>query len=89
MDCVSLERIDVRASLSSWITMAMRSLNAAFREGFVGYINWPEPRSPAAYRDANAFARCSNMFEWYFSQPSCQTCAPGAQTWVWEGSQAL
>jgi hypothetical protein len=89
MQCVSLERVDLRASLSSWITTAMTSLNAAFQEGFGGYINWPRPRSPAAYRDANAFARCPNMFEWYFCQPSCEACPPGAPAWVYEASQAV
>jgi hypothetical protein len=89
VDCVRLERIDLRASLSSWITTAMTSLHAAFHEGLGGYINWPTTSSPAAYRDPDAFSRCANMFEWYFRQPSCQACPPGGRTWVYETSQAI
>jgi hypothetical protein len=42
MSYVYLERKDLGASLSSWITTAMNALNAAFAERLTGYIHWPE-----------------------------------------------
>ena len=90
MSYVYLERKDLGASLSSWITTAMNALNAAFAEGLTGYIHWPEHRCPSAYHDREAFARCPNMFEWYFDQPWCQAERPSATPiWVYEDSHAI
>jgi hypothetical protein len=83
MNCVYLERRPDGSSLSSWITTAMAGLNAAYGEGLTAYIRWPQHRCPEAYRDAEAFARCPNMFEWYFRQPSCQEGhQSGAPIWL-------
>jgi hypothetical protein len=90
MSYVSLERKDLGASLSSWINTAMNALNAAFGEGLAGYIHWPEHRCPGAYYDRAAFARCPNLFEWYFDQPCGQAERPAAPPiWVYEETQAI
>ncbi|MGE4053814.1 MAG: hypothetical protein AB7F99_03350, partial [Vicinamibacterales bacterium] len=90
MSCVYLERKDLGASLSSWITTAMNALNAAFAEGLTGYVHWPEHHSPRAYRDSEAFERCPNMFAWYFDQPWCQAEPPsGAPVWVYEDAHEI
>jgi len=86
MSYVNLERTELRASLSSWITSAMNVLNAAAHEGLIGYIHWPRHRCPKAYEDDEAFARCPNMFEWYFDQPCCRTHPSGAPIWPFEDS---
>jgi hypothetical protein len=90
MSHVYLERKDLGASLSSWIISAMSALNSAFAEGLTGYIHWPEHRCPSAYYDREAFARCPNMFEWYFDQPWFQTeRLSTTPIWVYEDSDAI
>ena len=90
MRYVFLERKDLGASLSSWIGSAMSLLNAAFVEGLTGCIHWPEHHAPRAYRDRAAFARCPNMFEWYFDQPWCQGPRPlAAPRWTFEDALDL
>jgi hypothetical protein len=87
---VSLERKDRGASLSSWINSALNALNAAFGEGLRGYIHWPECRCPTAYFDREAFARCPNMFEWYFDQSCGQVARPaGLPIWIYEETHAI
>jgi hypothetical protein len=88
--CVKLERRDRGSSISSWIALAMNALNAAFAEGMVGYIHWPELKSPRAYYDAAAFRRRANMFDWYFDQPWCTDAgATSDETWVFEDAHRL
>jgi hypothetical protein len=90
MSYVYLERKDLGASLSSWITTSMNALNAAVAEGVTGCIRWPEHRSPRAYHDEDAFDRCPNMFEWYFDQPWCQAERPAAAPiWVYEDAHEM
>ena len=86
MSYVNLERTELRASLSSWITSAMNALNAAAHEWLIGYIHWPRHRCPKAYDDDEAFARCPNMFEWYFDQPCCRAHPSTAPIWPFEDS---
>lgn len=82
---VILERKDKDASLASWINTAMNALHAADCEGLAGHIHWPAHSCPWAYQDAEAFARCPNMFEWYFEQPRLPVPPPeGSPVWVYE-----
>ena len=89
MKYVNLERTELRASLSSWINSAMNALNAASREGLTGYIHWPQHRCPKAYHDSEAFARCPNMFEWYFHQACCRAHPSTAPIWAYEDSHPV
>ena len=89
MNYVNLERTELRASLSSWINSAMNALNAASREGLTGYIHWPQHRCPKAYHDSEAFARCPNMFEWYFHQACCRAHPSTAPIWAYEDSHPV
>src|SRR5438045_1992053 len=90
MNHVHLERRDLSASLSSWITTAMNMLNAAIARGSIGYVYWPEHRCPRAYHDGGAFSRCPNTFEWYFDQWWYDPLpASATETWVYEVTCSL
>lgn len=90
MACVKLERTERGSSMSSWITLAMNALHAAFAEGVNGCVHWPATRCPRAYFDAEAFSRRPNMFDWYFHQPWCeQDRAAADETWRWEHAYVL
>lgn len=92
MDAVLLEKSDTGATLSTWLFCAMWQLYTAEKMGLSGYVNWPDKpnRSLLPHQDPEAFARCPNMFEWYFEQPKCKVY-PGPSTHVmeWERSPEL
>jgi len=87
---VILRRKDRDASLASWINTTMNALQAAQAEGLAAYVDWPADACPSAYGEAAAFARCPNMFEWYFEQPAlARSPGDGCPVWIYEDMQAM
>lgn len=83
---VYIEKIDIAATLATWIYCGMWQLYAAQKEGLTGYINWPNHplRSLIPLRDHEQFARCPNMYDWYFEQPMVAEPPSRDLTWTWE-----
>ena len=85
---VYLEKSDIGSTLTTYVYCNMWQLWAAERMGLRGFINWPNQRNRhlQPYSDPAAFARCPNMFEWYFEQPLFpQGSSPQRDlTWEWE-----
>ncbi len=90
MGAVYLEKTDPEATLSAWLYCAMWQLYSADKAGLSGYVNWPHRSSMVAHQDADAFAKCPNMFEWYFEQPALRSAPPpGTPVWTWESCTEL
>lgn len=92
MKAVLLEKSDTAATLSTWLYCAMWQLYTVEKMGDVGYVNWPNQknRSLLPHQDPAAFARCPNMFEWYFEQPQLKVHPGGtARVMEWERSPEL
>lgn len=87
---VYIERLDIRASLASWIYCAFWMMRSAEKRGFIPYVNWPanfnRSRAPEAYYDNDHFRKNPNMFNWYFEQPFIKNPPPReeCQIWTWE-----
>lgn len=83
---VYLEKSDTGATLSTWLYCAMWQLYTAEQMGYVGYVHWPQiwNRSLLPHQDPEMFAKCPNMFEWYFEQPCYKGSGVPPRTLAWE-----
>lgn len=85
---VYLEKSDIWATLSTWFYCCFWQLYSAEMMGKIGYVHWPnrQNRCLDPHRDAAAFQRCPNMFEWYCEQPHWTEpgIPPCSETWLWE-----
>lgn len=85
---VYIEKSDIYATLSTWLYCHVWQLYTAREMGLLGYVNWPQQhmRSLEPHQDQAMFAKCPNMFEWWFEQPFWK--GPGVPprdiTWEWE-----
>jgi hypothetical protein len=84
MNSVYLEKTDIGATLATWIYCSMQMLYYADNIGLKGYISWPPNRSLQPHQDQAAWARCPNMYEWWFKQPYFDSAPPRGETWIAE-----
>ncbi len=85
-DIVYLEKLDIGATLTTWIYCAMWQMFAAEKLGLRCYINWPRDKMRALrnhYDDAK-FDELPNMYDWYFEQPMFDSPPPREHVWTWE-----
>lgn len=80
---IYLEKIDIHATLTTYIYCHFAMLFAAEQQGKDAYIHWPKNRFLKSYEDHDKFAQMPNAYDWYFKQPKVKQ-AEKTTTWVWE-----
>jgi hypothetical protein len=88
MPVVYLEKSDVGATLPTWLYCSTWMVYTAKQMGLTPYVHWPKVknRSLIPFQDQDAFAKCPNMYEWWFRQPCWDQPSPPPRdmTWEWE-----
>jgi hypothetical protein len=88
---IYIEKNDISATLCCWLYCAHFLLWRVQKEGYDGYIHWPNHPNLSLFghRDPAKFAEVPNQYDWWFKQPmfpDSDSHNPPSRdvTWLWE-----